>query len=231
MTKVLILANGEPPSWQRIHELLENHDLFLATDGAVHKAASLGVYPDLVTGDFDSISMDVASGQFPNAEFVETLDQSHTDLEKAVQVAIDRGATFVTIAGATGGRIDHTLGNLSLLIRFHNQVSITLVDNWSETRVISGTDDAPGEWVVAANPGDTIALVTFDGQARANLTGVQWPLDNYRVPIGANAVSNKATENLVRFQARGGALMACRLDKSYVSGTQFTAFENGWLAK
>jgi len=227
--RVLILANGDPPSKKRIEELQKAHDLLLATDGAVHKAALLGVSPDLVTGDFDSVSLPLAKRQFPMTEFLPTPDQSRGDLEKAIIVALNRGATSITIAGAAGGRIDHTLGNVSLLLRFHNVVQISIVDDWSEIRAISGSDDAPGEWVSTANPGDTIAMVTFDGRARASVTGVEWPLNDYLLPIGTHAVSNKATEGTVTFRARGGALLACRLDRSYVAGTQHTASTLGWF--
>ena len=49
--KVLVLANGEPPSAAFIGQLAAEHDLFIAVDGAALKAVRLGTQPDIVSGD------------------------------------------------------------------------------------------------------------------------------------------------------------------------------------
>ena len=58
--RTLILANGEPPSAELLARLAAEHDLFLATDGAARTAACLGVCPDIVSGDFDSLDLRAA---------------------------------------------------------------------------------------------------------------------------------------------------------------------------
>ncbi len=209
--RVLILANGEPPSEALARRLAVEHDLLLATDGAAHRAAGMGIAPDIVCGDFDSVRLEVARVEFPKAAFIPTPDQDQADLEKALHVAREQGATAITIIGAAGGRMDHTLGNFSLLLRYHAEVLLAIVDDLGEVRAISGTDDTPGEWQIAATPGDTISLLSFGGTARATILGVQWPLLDYRLPIGTQGISNVAMEEQVTVQARGGALIVCWL--------------------
>ena len=54
--RVLILANGDPPSPDLLRRLAAGHDLFLAVDGAVRFAAQAGVTPHMISGDFDSVA-------------------------------------------------------------------------------------------------------------------------------------------------------------------------------
>ena len=193
----LILANGDPPPGEFLRRLAAEHALIFATDGAAHTAAALGVTPDIVCGDFDSVRLDDARAAFPQAEFVPTPDQDSDDLEKAIRVARDRGATTITIVGAAGGRIDHTLANFALLLRYGAELPLRIVDAGSEVRALAGTDALPGEWSAVSKPGDTISLLSFDGQARVTIQGVRWPLNDYHLPIATLGVSNVATSERV----------------------------------
>jgi thiamine pyrophosphokinase len=208
---ILILTNGDPPTGDFLRRLSDRHNVLIAADGAAHTAATLGVTPNIVCGDFDSVRMDDARAAFPHAEFITTPDQDMADLEKAIQVARDRGATAITITGAAGGRIDHTLANFTLLLRYGPEFPISIVDAGSEVRALAGTDKSPGEWTVTTQPGDTISLISFDGHARATILGVRWPLHDHRLPVGTFSVSNRATSDHVSIQVRGGAVVACHL--------------------
>jgi thiamine pyrophosphokinase len=152
-----------------------------------------------------------ARAEFPGAEFVATPDQDQADLEKALHVARERGATTITITGAAGGRIDHTLANFSLLLRYHREIPMVIVDDGSDVLALSGMDETPDEQDFAATPGDTFSLLSLDGKAHATIQGVKWPLDDYRLPIGTLGVSNVAEAERVVVWARGGALLVCHL--------------------
>jgi thiamine pyrophosphokinase len=201
--RVLILANGDSPSAALLQRLVAAHDLLIATDGAAPKAALRGVAPDIICGDFDSLSCDLARQKFPRAEIVPTPDQNQGDLEKALGVARERGAREITITGATGGRLDHTLGNIALLLRYHAEIALAIRDECSETRAISG------EWKITATPGDLVSVISFDGLAHVTLTGVQWPLQNHRMPIGTLGISNRAVAPQVTVRVQGGTVIAC----------------------
>ena len=205
--RVLILANGEPPSAALLARLAAEHDLFLATDGAARTAARLGVFPNIVSGDFDSLDLEAAQALLPQAEFIPTPDQNQTDLEKAFQIALDRGADSVTIAGAAGRRIDHTLGNVSLLLRWRTdypELPIVFVADGSETRAVMG------EIVLETEIGDAVSLLSFDG-ARVSMAGVRWPLDNHPLAVGVGGLLNEAMGPRVTVKAEGGVLLVCHL--------------------
>jgi len=206
---VVILANGEAPSKVLLDRLIAASDLFVATDGAAHAAARLGVVPDIICGDFDSIDLQRAKADFPGTEFVETEDQYLGDLEKALRLTTDRGATRATIVGASGGRMDHLLGNVTLLFRYHERVEVALVDDLSETRCISGSDDTDGEWRILTKMHDLISVFSFDGLARVTISGVRWPLDDVLLPVGTLGLSNVATSDEVRVSVRSGPIVVC----------------------
>ena len=88
-------------------------DLIIAADNGYAVARSLGLTPDLVVGDFDSL------GMIPEEDNIITLDvrKDDTDLEHAVCVALERGCDAFLIFGAVGGKLDHTLGNIAVAER------------------------------------------------------------------------------------------------------------------
>ena len=206
--RVLILANGEPPSQKLLAWLAADHDLFLATDGAALTASRLGVCPDIVSGDFDSLDLDAARALLPRAEFVPTPDQNRTDLEKAFGIALTRGADFVTVAGAAGRRLDHTLGNVSLLLRWREDyptLPVVFAADGSETRAVDGGI------VLNTEPGDAVSLLSFDGRARVSVSGVRWPLEDRPLGVGVGGLLNEATGPRVSLEAEGGTILVCHL--------------------
>ena len=205
---VLILANGEPPSQILLARLATEHDLFIAVDGAALKAVRLGVMPNIVSGDFDSLDLDAARLALPDAEFLPTPDQNQTDLEKAFNIARDRGAVEITIVGAAGGRIDHTLGNFSRLLRWREELPdfpVVVVEDGSEVRAVNR------EMTLITEPGDVVSLLSYDGRARVSIRGVRWPLEGHLLRLGVGGLLNEAVAPEVCITATGGSILVCHL--------------------
>ena len=206
--RVLILANGEPPSETLLARLAAEHDLLIAVDGAALKAVRLGVLPNIVSGDFDSLDLDAAKAALPDAEFLPTPDQNETDLEKAFNIARACGASEITIAGAAGGRIDHTLGNFCRLLRWREELPdfpVTIVEDGSEVRAMAS------ELMLETEIDDAISLLSYDGRARVSIDGVRWPLRNHLLPVGVGGLLNEAVSTQVRVSATGGIVLVCHL--------------------
>src|SRR5438876_7039445 len=111
--RALIVAHGEPPSRDLLDRLIADSDLVIATDGAANGLIPAGITPHIVLGDFDSLDSKLPDSH-PEIQFVSAASQEASDLDKAVAHALELGAVTVTITGAGGGRIDHTLANVSL---------------------------------------------------------------------------------------------------------------------
>ena len=209
--RVVILANGDPPSADLARTAVARHDLLIATDGAAHKAAAIGIVPALICGDFDSADLERVKLDFPNAELVETPDQNLADLEKALLLALERGATEATILGAGGGRVDHSLTTIALLLRYHGELALTLAHDGSAVRAVSGSAEHPGLLRLLTKPGDTVSLIALSPINRVSLSGVAWPLENERLPVGTHGVSNRATGDSVNVKVREGVVLVCHL--------------------
>ena len=207
---VLILANGTPPGAKLAAEYAAACDLFLATDGAVHKALALGLKPDLVCGDFDSIDMEAAKHALPHTEFIATPDQNRADLEKAIVLAIERGAASITILGANGGRVDHALAGFALLRQYHRAVEMLLVEDGASVTALSN-DSKPNTRIFPAHPGDTVSLVALEIAVRVSIERVQWPLVHAELPIGTFGVSNVVTGNYFLLEVHSGTVFVCHL--------------------
>lgn len=93
-----------------LYERPDEGDLVIAADRGYLVARSQWIEPDLVIGDFDSL------GDQPDHPAVIRLNvrKDDTDLEHAVNVALERGYLSFIVYGAAGGQIDHTLGNIAV---------------------------------------------------------------------------------------------------------------------
>ncbi|MBO4219651.1 MAG: thiamine diphosphokinase [Clostridia bacterium] len=91
----------------------EAEDFVIAADSGYDLASRCGVTPDLLVGDLDSIR------QISAASGIETVrvkaEKDFTDTMMAVDIALSRGFTEITVVGGLGGRVDHSLSNLFLL--------------------------------------------------------------------------------------------------------------------
>lgn len=99
---------------KKISECPKEEDLIIAADGGYHNAKKMGVTPQILLGDLDSIEK---TERIP--EEIEVLqvpaEKDDTDTQLAVQVALEKGATEIVIVGGLDGRLDHTLSNLAIL--------------------------------------------------------------------------------------------------------------------
>jgi thiamine pyrophosphokinase len=188
----MIVANGDIPSLAMLDQL-ELHGargvadpwLIVAADGGALKAEQLGLRPDVVVGDADSLtpgeverlrSLDVEVTVYPTAK-------NESDTELAVREALRRGATRLVIVGATGGpRLDHTVANLLLLgLPELAEVDVCLIDGPSTLRVIGA--EGAGQLTIDGSRGDYVSLlplsesvegVTTDGLAYALTEETLW---------------------------------------------------------
>ncbi len=132
------------------------------------------------------------------------VEKDETDLEIALHLALDLGASEILIAGALGARIDHTLGNLALLaLPALAAVRTCIVDGGQAIWLVRN------QLTVDGQPGDTLSLIPFGGDAcGVTLTGVHWPLIEADLPLGPSlSISNRLESSHAEVSVRAGALL------------------------
>lgn len=196
--KALIVANGEAPQAALVRDLASEADIVVAADGGSRTAFDSDVTPDFIVGDLDSVE-NPASG-FPEDRIIRLSDQSATDLEKAVGFCIDRGCDEIDIVGAGGGRADHALANLSVLVVFRGRVKVRIVDDQFETSLVNGATDIVGE------PGTVVSLVALGVCTGVTTEGLRWKLQNDTLDFSPHGIHNELIGETATVTVREGNL-------------------------
>ncbi|MEA5460679.1 thiamine diphosphokinase [Arcicella sp. LKC2W] len=200
----LIIANGEACSFELMGELLEWSPLVIVLDSAIHRVLELNIKVDVLLGDFDRDfdAEKIREEQYP-IEIVHTPDQDKTDLEKAFEYIIGRGFPAVNVIWATGRRADHTITNITNIVRFREQLKIVLIDDYSKIFLLPRTYE---KWYPAGTPISLIPVGEASGISTKNL---KYPLDNESLTIGYRTGSSNETleDGIVRITHEKGDLL------------------------
>ena len=200
----LIIANGEACSEELLGQLLEWSPLVLVLDHAIYRVLELGIKVDVWLGDFDQNHdfEEIGSRQDP-LKIVHTPDQEKTDLEKAIDYLVDEGFPAANIVWATGRRADHSITNITNLVRYKEIIRLVLFDDYSKIFPLSGIFE---KWYVAGTPISLIPVGIVEG---IETTGLKYNLNDETLTLGhRTGNSNEAeTDGLVRISARKGDLL------------------------
>ncbi|SEA77918.1 thiamine pyrophosphokinase [Flavobacterium gillisiae] len=175
----LIIANGASCDPELLGQLLEWSPLVIVLDSAMERVMKLDIKVDVLLGDFDR-DFDAEyykKSQFP-IEIVHTPDQSKTDLEKAFDYLYERKIPAVNVVWATGKRTDHTITNLTNIVRYREKLKIVILDDHSKVFLLSKRFE---KWYTANTPISLIPIGHVTGIHSENLF---YPLQNDTLTIG-----------------------------------------------
>ncbi len=205
--RAILFANGQARPGFEI-SLLPG-DFLVAVDGGLRHLKRLGLKPQLLIGDLDSVdASEVAEVMDAGVEvrrFPPAKDQ--TDLELALEVVIKNGYAQIVIAYPFGDRVDHTLGNLSLLSRPDLAgKTLSLDDGQTEARLLDQSASLPTQ------PGDLVSLIAWGAPVEGITTrGLEYPLNNETlVPWQTRGISNVALADSIELDFKSGRLLVIR---------------------
>ncbi|PLK45954.1 thiamine diphosphokinase [Emticicia sp. TH156] len=214
----LIIANGEACSFELLGQLLEWSPFVVVLDQAIHRVLELGIKVDVLMGDFDKALdlEEIERIQYP-IEIIHTPDQEKNDLDKAFEMLITRGFPAANVVWATGRRADHSITNMTNLVRYKSKLQIVMIDDYS---VIYPLLPAPGVFEKWFSKGTAISLIPIGTAEGVRTENLLYKLDNEALVLGYRAgSSNEAAEDgLVRISYQSGdlLLMECRDYASFV---------------
>jgi thiamine pyrophosphokinase len=186
----LIIANGQECSAELMGQLLEWGPLVIVLDSAIERVMQLGIKVDVLLGDFDR-GFDpeyYRNHQYP-LEIVHTPDQDKTDLEKAFDYLIARGIPAVNVVWATGKRADHTITNITNIVRFRDTLKIVVLDDHSKVFLLPRRFD---KWYTQGTPISLIPVGKVSGIYSQNL---KYPLNGDELTIGYRTGSSNEALN------------------------------------
>ncbi|MDQ3006930.1 MAG: thiamine diphosphokinase [Chloroflexota bacterium] len=206
MQRIIIFANGEIPSLENARSLLRADDHIICADGGTRHALALGLKPNLVIGDMDSIDKEqwqkLKNAGVPIELFPR--DKNETDLELALNRAIELEPKALIIIGALGGRLDQTFGNTALLSDARlAAINIRLDDGLEEIFFCRDQEEVRGR------SGDIISLIPWGNPVRSVQTqGLKWPLQRETLfPEKTRGISNEMTGETASITITSGLLL------------------------
>ncbi|MEK6754872.1 MAG: thiamine diphosphokinase [Bacteroidota bacterium] len=206
MTKrALVIANGEVPKKRLLQSLARESSIVICADGGANSALKFGILPDAIVGDLDSIHAE-ALVKLRKVPRYEDRDDESTDLEKAIAWALKQKYDHIVVVGASGKRIDHTLGNLGVLPKFYPDAVIRFVDDLGEVMYVGR------ELTFEAKRGDVVSLIPLTRCEGITTEGLRYALDNEALELGVReGTSNVVVNTPVTIKVKKGHLLLYKL--------------------
>src|SRR6266849_839547 len=205
--RVVIFAGGTYQQGKASQKALMDADMLIAADSGAATALRLGHVPTYIVGDFDSLDTQLVEQLRARGSRIisAAVEKDETDTELAMQLAIEQGATEITLLGALGGeRFDHTIANVLLLAGYDN-VPIKIIDGSSTCWLLRG----PGSTTIEGQTGDLLSLFPLAGDATGIHTrGLYYPLRGETLRFGKpRGVSNVLTGEQAEVSLESGLLL------------------------
>ena len=201
---VLVVGSGNMESVELLRQTAALAELLICVDGGARYFQKADITPHVLLGDFDSIEQDTLRAY--ETEGVEVVRFSprkdYTDMELALNYAVEHGATRIFIMGATGSRVDHSISNVQLLHKLldADAQSIILDDKTGYTLI-------KDKITIGRMEGYKLSLVCHTGSREHCNRGLVWPLFNYTMKMGAGiGISNEFSEDKATVRIGSGRM-------------------------
>jgi thiamine pyrophosphokinase len=191
MMQAVIIANGKMEKPEFLSTYLNSSSWIIAADGGTYNCISLGLRPNVIIGDLDSLKdEELTSYREAGTEIIAyPKHKDETDLELALQYALKIGITDLLIIGGLGARWDMSIANIMVLAHpMYTDLNIRLLDGHQEIRLLKAGDRT----IIHGQPGEAISLIPLAGDVLGISTrGLEYPLNNETLQFGsARGVSN-----------------------------------------
>ncbi|MDO4830022.1 MAG: thiamine diphosphokinase [Clostridia bacterium] len=197
--RCIIIAGSPETNPDFIKQAVLKDDYIICADRGYHYAKLACVTPNLLVGDFDSCDDPLPK----DCETVTLIpEKDDTDTEHCVKLALQKGFDDIVILGATGGRLDHTLANMALLLYIANKgAKGVLLSKYEKVLLLT-----QGEYSFENLCGKTFSLFPFGCyKVCVSYSGAKYPLDKKYVTSDTSlGVSNVFFENICKINIYDG---------------------------
>lgn len=206
--KALIVSGGKSPKRDLFNSYFEPGDLIIAADSGGEFLRQIGVVPDVLLGDFDSLSdetLEFFQGKCEIQRFDAVKD--FTDTEAAYLKAREYSPDSYLFFGCTGDRLDHFLGNLGLLEEaLREGKDAFIIDDNNVISMIKRSG------YIRRDFGDFISFQAFRGDVEGfTITGAKYPLSDYRLRMGdPRTVSNEFVGDVMEVSFKSGIVIVMK---------------------
>lgn len=204
--KAVIVSGGTPPSKELLTQELADSSLLICADSGANCLYSYNAVPNILIGDFDSIDSKVFDHFIKSGCSVEKFskEKDSTDSEICLDKAMEMGASEIVLLGSTGGRLDHTLGNIGLLKKgLQLNINMYLKDENNSVTMINRP------YKITGKKGEYISFLAYSDLVEGlSIKGAKYPLENYNLALGDSlTVSNEFLKESIDIFFKRGILL------------------------
>lgn len=181
---VLLFLNGELREPAAAKALARLVDAVVCADGGARHAKALGLIPDVIVGDMDSLPRPLPRS-WKKTAYLCDFDENRSDLDKALDFLESSGISKAWIAGALGGGLDHELVNLAALESRGGKLELVVIGGGT-ARLLG-----PGRHALDLRRGERFSLLAAP-RANATLTGARYGLRREALTRGSRGLGNRA---------------------------------------
>ena len=192
--KALLVSGGSIESIKLLKEIAKDMDFIICADGGTDYCIKANLIPNIIIGDLDSISKkglnfieenNISIVKFP-------VKKDNTDTELAIDYLIEKGFIDITLLGAIGSRMDHSLGNILLLKKLKDKnIKGKIIDHHNIIYLVDNKLKVKSR----ANFYVSIIPITDNG-IEVSLKGFEYPLFEAKLEFGSTlGISNSVSEN------------------------------------
>lgn len=202
ITDALVVCNGDiGMTKQAFRALIEGDPLLVCADGGANRLRRWKIRPHVIIGDLDSL-IPLTKRVFSDVETILLPDQNSTDLEKALDYLLEHNYKRAVIFGATGNQIDHSIANISILLKYSARMDLMLKDPIFDIFFTTGKRTFPSK------PGQRFSLMPAGVCRGVTTQGLLYPLSNEALEFGVReGVSNQAVGDSVTVSVKEGNLL------------------------
>ena len=196
MKRCVIIGGADINNYEYIRGILREDDFAVFCDSGLKHLEHLQLEPSLIVGDFDSHE----NPRLDAETIVLPCEKDDTDTVFAVKEAIKRGFDNFILIGVAGARLDHTLGNVSILAYLDSLGKKgIIIDDFSEMETVS---ESPA---YIDDKYSFFSLLNIFGKANGiTVKNAKYPLDNaeitceYQYGISNEVIPNKTASVSVK---------------------------------
>ncbi|MBY0544967.1 MAG: thiamine diphosphokinase [Gammaproteobacteria bacterium] len=212
---IAIVANGEFIFNAAVDSVLRHAEMVIAADNGGAYCLKHGILPDVLIGDFDSLPPHLLQ----ELKIAETViieypkEKNASDLELALDYALEHAATEITVLGGLGNRWDMSLSTLFLLSNpRYERILLTIVTH--DQRLLFVNPLMP--LLLTGQPGDIVSLLPLTPIVNGIETDhLHYPLSNETLYASSTrGVSNRLTDNSANVRVKEGVLLCIHTPQS-----------------
>ena len=204
----LVIGAAKISDYEFIKKYLEKDHIVIACDGGLEHTKNMGIEPDYIMGDFDSVNSEVFDFYKKNRNDIikYPVKKDMTDMEIGFNFAVEKNADTVIIIGGIGSRLDHTLANCNLLFKAKQLGIKCIIENENNRVMLCGGENA--EAVIEGKKGDTVSLVPLGEDVFGiSLENMEYPLENYDLEVfSSRCISNVMKGDRAKVKIKKGNL-------------------------